>query len=127
MEKDNKIDISKFSEKPDSSSPYDFRYEEKEGEFYRNKTGLTAEIVSKLSEDKNDPDWMKEFRLKSLALYNQLSKYGHPRPKTPVYPQVSTCFQQTLENCVLSGLDIQSELDKSVERINAKLKRYTLE
>ena len=72
MEKDNKIDISKFSEKPDSSSPYDFRYEEKEGEFYRNKTGLTAEIVSKLSEDKNDPDWMKEFRLKSLALYNQL-------------------------------------------------------
>ena len=59
------------------------------------------------------------------ALYNQLSKYGHPRPKTPVYPQVSTCFQQTLENCVLSGLDIQSELDKSVERINAKLKRYT--
>ena len=72
MEKDNKIDISKFSEKPDSSSPYDFRYEEKEGEFYRNKTGLTAEIVSKLSEDKNDPDWMKEFRLKSLELYNQL-------------------------------------------------------
>lgn len=59
------------------------------------------------------------------ALYNQLSKYGHPRPKTPVYPQVSTSFQQTLENCVLSGLDIQSELDKSVERINAKLKRYT--
>ena len=59
MEKDNKIDISKFSEKPDSSSPYDFRYEEKKGEFYRNKTGLTAEIVSKLSEDKNDPDWMK--------------------------------------------------------------------
>ena len=50
MEKDNKIDISKFSEKPDSSSPYDFRYDEKEGEFYRNKTGLTAEIVSKLSD-----------------------------------------------------------------------------
>lgn len=59
------------------------------------------------------------------ALYNQLSKYGHPRPKTPVYPQVSTSFQQTLENCILSGLDIQSQLDKSVERINAKLKRYT--
>lgn len=59
------------------------------------------------------------------ALYNQLNKYGHPRPKTPVYPQVSTSFQQTLENCVLSGADVQSDLDKSVERINAKLKRYT--
>ena len=59
-------------------------------------------------------------------LYYQLSKYGHPRPKTPAYPQVSTSFQQVLENCVLSGADPQTQLDKSVERINAKLKRYTL-
>lgn len=61
------------------------------------------------------------------ALYYQLSKYGHPRSITPAYPQVSTSFQQVLENVVLSGLDPQEELDKSVERINAKLKRYTLE
>lgn len=60
------------------------------------------------------------------ALYNQLSNYGHPRPKTPVYPQVSTSFQQVLENCVLSGAKPQTELDKSIERINAKLKRYTV-
>ena len=60
------------------------------------------------------------------ALYYQLSTYGHPRPKTPAYPQVSTSFQQVLENSVLSGHDPQKELDKSVERINAKLKRYTI-
>lgn len=60
------------------------------------------------------------------ALYNQLSQYGHPRPKTPVYPQVSTSFQQVLENCVLSGAEPQTQLDKSIERINAKLKRYTV-
>ena len=35
------------------------------------------------------------------VLYNQLSNYGHPRPKTPVYPQVSTCFQETLESVAL--------------------------
>lgn len=58
-------------------------------------------------------------------LYYQLSKYGHPRPKTPAYPQVSTSFQQVLENCVLTGEDPKTQLDKSVERINAKLKRYT--
>jgi len=54
-----------------------------------------------------------------------LSEYGHPRPKTPAYPQVSTSFQQVLENCVLTGEDPKTQLDKSVERINAKLKRYT--
>ena len=59
------------------------------------------------------------------ALYEQLRDYGHPRPKTPVYPQVSTSFQQVLEDVGLSGRDVNDEMDKSVERINAKLKRYT--
>lgn len=58
------------------------------------------------------------------ALYNQLSNYGHPRPKTPVYPQVSTSFQQVMENCVLTGEEPEQELNKAIERINAKLKRY---
>ena len=47
-----------------SESPYDFRYEEQG--FYLNKQGLTKEIVEKLSEDKHDPEWMREFRLKAL-------------------------------------------------------------
>ena len=51
---------------------YDFRYEESEKDFYRIESGLTAEIVTKLSEEKGDPEWMKEFRLKSLEIYNQL-------------------------------------------------------
>ena len=53
-------------------SLYDFRYEEKEGEFFRLEQGLTKEIVEKLSAEKGDPEWMKEFRLKSLEIYNQL-------------------------------------------------------
>lgn len=61
------------------------------------------------------------------ALYNQLSKYGHPRPITPVYPQVSTSFQETLESVALGGKDTSSQLDKQVERIETKLERYTRE
>lgn len=59
------------------------------------------------------------------ALYEQLRDYGHPRPKTPVYPQVSASFQKVLENVAISGKDAESELDKSTERINDKLDRYT--
>lgn len=51
---------------------YDFRYEESEKDFYRIENGLTPEIVKKLSEEKGDPEWMKEFRLKSLETYNKL-------------------------------------------------------
>ena len=53
-------------------SLYDFRYEEKEGEFYRIEQGLTPEIVEKLSAEKGDPEWMREFRLKSLETYSRL-------------------------------------------------------
>ncbi|MCR5494178.1 MAG: Fe-S cluster assembly protein SufB [Treponema sp.] len=50
---------------------YDFRYEESEKDFYRIEAGLNPEIVKKLSEEKGDPEWMKEFRLKSLEIYNK--------------------------------------------------------
>ena len=49
-------------------SMYDFRNEDKDA--YRVREGLTREIIEKISEEKNDPDWMREFRLKSLDIYN---------------------------------------------------------
>ncbi|MDD6195352.1 MAG: Fe-S cluster assembly protein SufB [[Clostridium] aminophilum] len=51
-------------------SLYDFRYEEKDA--YRIESGLTPEIVKQISKEKHDPDWMLDFRLKSLEIYNRL-------------------------------------------------------
>ena len=53
-------------------SLYDFRYEEKESDFYKVQEGLTPEIVEKISKEKNDPQWMHDFRLKSLEIYNKM-------------------------------------------------------
>lgn len=36
-------------------------------------SGLTADIVRQISGEKHDPDWMLEFRLNSLKIYNKLS------------------------------------------------------
>ena len=52
-------------------SLYDFRYEEKEGEFYKIKEGLTEDIGLEISEKKKDPKWMRDFRLKSLEIYHK--------------------------------------------------------
>lgn len=51
-------------------SLYDFRNEDKDA--YRIQEGLTREIVEKISREKHDPEWMLEFRLKSLDIYNKL-------------------------------------------------------
>lgn len=58
------------------------------------------------------------------ALYEQLLNYGHPRPKTPAYPTVSSYFQKVLENTALQGMELEAELDKAVGKISDKLERY---
>lgn len=51
-------------------SLYDFRNEDKDA--YRIQEGLTQDIVEEISRGKHDPEWMSEFRLKSLDIYNNL-------------------------------------------------------
>ena len=41
---------------------YDFKIEK----------GLTKRTIEEISKQKNDPKWMKEFRLKALEIYNKL-------------------------------------------------------
>ena len=47
---------------------YDFRYEDRDS--YR-IDGLTVEIVRQISREKKDPDWMRDFRLKSLEIFHR--------------------------------------------------------
>ncbi|MBQ8093301.1 MAG: Fe-S cluster assembly protein SufB [Clostridia bacterium] len=51
-------------------SLYDFRYDE-DG-YYKVDEGLTPEIVLQISAEKNDPEWMRDFRLHSLECYRHL-------------------------------------------------------
>lgn len=47
---------------------YDFRNEEKY--IFKSRKGLDAAIVNQISDMKNEPDWMRQFRLKSLEIFN---------------------------------------------------------
>lgn len=53
---------------------YDIR--DKVNASYQVGQGLTAEIVNEISVAKNDPEWMRLFRLKSLQVYNRLRLPG---------------------------------------------------
>lgn len=39
---------------------------------YKAESGLTPEIIRSISKEKNEPEWMLNFRLKSLEIYNEL-------------------------------------------------------
>ena len=49
---------------------YDFKKEDNYD--FKIKKGLTPEIISEISEQKNDPQWMRDFRQKALEVYNEL-------------------------------------------------------
>jgi len=47
---------------------YDFRNDEKY--IFKSQKGLNPQIVAQISEMKNEPQWMRDFRLKSLEIFN---------------------------------------------------------
>ena len=55
-----------------NQSMYDFKDVETDKDFYREEAGFTKEIVEKVSKEKNDPEWMRQFRLKCLDIYNSM-------------------------------------------------------
>ncbi len=53
---------------------YDFRTETTA--VFKARKGIDAEIVNQISEMKNEPDWMREFRLEALEIFE-----SKPMPK----------------------------------------------
>ncbi|MBR6222825.1 MAG: Fe-S cluster assembly protein SufB [Lachnospiraceae bacterium] len=76
MRKDTPIDIERDTDAilldDVNRDLYDFKDEEREEDFYKVDEGLTPDIIREISKEKHDPDWMLEFRLKSLELYNKI-------------------------------------------------------
>ena len=54
---------------------YDFK-DSTENYVYKGKRGLSEDIVKMISETKDEPEWMRDFRLRSLKLFN-----SKPMPK----------------------------------------------
>jgi Fe-S cluster assembly protein SufB len=49
---------------------YDIKNEDKFS--YKVNKGLTKEVIMDISREKNEPQWMREFRLKALEIYNNM-------------------------------------------------------
>ena len=64
-------DEKKALREQDSQRLYDFKNEETERDYFREKEGLTKETVLRVSEEKRDPAWMRDFRLKCLKIYEE--------------------------------------------------------
>ena len=52
-------------------APPDYRYgfSKPENYVFKAKRGLSSLVVEQISSMKNEPEWMKEFRLKALSIF----------------------------------------------------------
>ncbi len=50
---------------------YKYGFRDEEDYVFKSGRGLTREIVTKISEMKNEPEWMLKFRLKALDIFNK--------------------------------------------------------
>jgi ABC-type transport system involved in Fe-S cluster assembly, permease component len=50
-------------------SDYKYGFHEIEDYFFKSGRGLSAELVAAISEHKNEPEWMRKYRLKSLEYF----------------------------------------------------------
>ena len=55
-------------------SIYDFRFAEDDKDFYKVRAGLDESIVTRISDEKEDPEWMRDWRLKCLKIYNETNE-----------------------------------------------------
>ena len=59
-------------ELPDISSEYQYGFHDKDVSVFRAKRGLTREVVEEISRMKDEPQWMLDFRLKSLEQFYKM-------------------------------------------------------
>src|SRR5207247_8657709 len=48
---------------------YKYGFHDEENYVFKSERGLSAEVVAAISEGKNEPDWMRKFRLKALEYF----------------------------------------------------------
>ena len=61
----------KMKELNDIGKDYQYGFHDKEDYIFKSGRGLTKEIVTQISQMKKEPQWMLEFRLKALDIFNK--------------------------------------------------------
>src|SRR5215475_4537353 len=94
---------------PAEINKYDFRTETKA--VFKARKGIDAEVVNQISDIKNEPDWMRQFRLQSLEIFN-----SKPMPRWG--GNISLNFQD-----IYYYLKPTNEQGRSWDEVPAEIKR----
>ncbi|NTW13532.1 MAG: Fe-S cluster assembly protein SufB [Candidatus Moranbacteria bacterium] len=99
------------------SDDYKYGFSMPERTIHGTGRGLSASVVRQISEIKDEPEWMLDFRLKSYELFTKASrpKWG-PDLSALDYDSI-TYFRKSTESAVKSWDDLPPEIRETYDRI----------
>src|SRR6201985_1133217 len=100
----------------DSTERYGFH--DAENYLYKAPKGLTAELVAKISEFKSEPQWMRDFRIKSLEYFlsRPMPTWGSPMLAEVDFDDIHY-FVRASERAERSWDDVPEDVKKTFDRL----------
>ena len=95
-----------------------FGFRDAENYLYKAPKGINREIVEKISELKNEPQWMREFRLKSLDHFfaHRMPTWGSPMLEEVDFDNIHY-FVKASERAERSWDDVPEDVKKTFDRL----------
>jgi Fe-S cluster assembly protein SufB len=95
-----------------------YGFHDAENYLYKAPKGLTKELVEKISEFKNEPQWMREFRLKALEhfLARPMPTWGSPHLAEVDFDNIHY-FVRASERAERSWDDVPDDVKKTFDRL----------
>ncbi len=110
----------------DIKKDYKYGFSDPEQYTFKSKRGLTREVVEQISEYKNEPLWMREFRLRALDIFQR-----KPMPPwtaadlTEIELDSIFYYVKPSEKVEKSWEDVPSYIAETFDKLYAKLRRTT--
>ncbi|MED4729261.1 FeS cluster assembly protein SufB [compost metagenome] len=102
---------------PELSSEYQYGFHDKDISVFRAKKGLTKEIVEEISRMKGEEQWMLDFRLKSLELFQSMPMPSWGGDLTELDFNSITYYVKPSEKAGRSWDEVPEEIKNTFDRL----------
>lgn len=96
---------------------YEFGFHDDIKPVYTTGDGLSEEVIRNISKAKDEPEWMLDFRLRSLKIFNKLQMPKYGPDLTPLDFDKINYFIRSSDHKARSWDDVPDDIKKTFERL----------
>ena len=111
-EKNEKVTL-----KPIDLGDYQYGFHDDVTPVFSTEKGISEEVVRELSAEKGEPEWMLEFRLKSLEIFNKMPMQDWGPDLSDIDFDEITYYQKASDKPARSWEDVPEKIKETFERI----------